>query len=326
MSRFKRHTVTWLLYSASLYFFFEYLTDTTTALIHTGSFVMNQVLVFYLNLLFLLPRLQHRSKAFIGINIILVILSSMGHTVGESFSPEESINHVFDIEPLLAHAFPSVLSIFGAFILHTYYKKEENEKKELEIIKAEKNFLTQQINPHFLFNTLNNIYSLSIINDKKAPDALLQLSHMLDYSLYGSREERVSIQQEIEYISNFIELYKLRDDDISSIEFDFHQCLPQSKITPMLLLPFVENAFKHGDLESSANSFIKIAIESSQNEILFSCVNTYTKGKKVDHIGGIGITNVSRRLELLYPKAHSLDIKQDLTTFSVTLKITTHEV
>ncbi len=334
MKMYQKHIIIWVLYSLSLYFFFEYLTDTTTAVIHVASFVGNQLIAFYINLHVLLPKLyqKHRYALYVVCNVFLVFGGSLINTYSESFTPEaiqkgKHVIKLFDLEPLFAHAMPSVLSIFAAFMLYAYYKRKQQEEKELEIVKAEKSFLVQQINPHFLFNTLNNIYSLTIDNDPRGSEAILQLSKMLDYSLYGNKYEFVPLKEEITYILNFINLFKIKDDEINNISFTYKDVDPEVKIAPMLLLPFVENAFKHGNIEDVNNGFIEIIISTEEkNSVYFSCINTYSTTKKSDNVGGIGITNVTRRLELLYPNKHDLLIIPSENQYKVILKVDAHEV
>ncbi len=325
-----KHLFFWCTHALLLYLFYEYLLTTKAAIIHTASFIFHQLIAFYINLYFLLPKLyqKHRYTFFIFYNSILVIGSSLLHTYIETFFSHnnEGSNHSIKLEPLLAHALPSLLAVFGAFILYAYSKRKQQEQKELEILKAEKKFLIQQINPHFLFNTLNNIYSLTLENNPKASEALLHLSKMLDYSLYGNKNEFVPLTNEVLYIKNFIALFKLKDDEIQNIIFNCENTSPSSTIAPLLLLPFVENAFKHGNIEDLKNGRINIRISSNNNEIEFHCSNTYCKNKSVDGVGGIGITNVSRRLELLYPKQHTLTIFDENQIYNVVLKIYPNEV
>jgi LytS/YehU family sensor histidine kinase len=145
---------------------------------------------------------------------------------------------------------------------------------------------------------------------------------MLDYSLYGNNEEFVSLKDEIAYIENLIALFKLKDDEITNIVFDYKNTNTQSKIAPMLLLPFVENAFKHGNIEDIENGNIGIELSSTNHKnIDFKCYNTFSTNKKIDKIGGIGIVNVKRRLELLYPNNYMLTIENNEHQYKVHLKI-----
>ncbi|WP_196888539.1 sensor histidine kinase [Aureivirga sp. CE67] len=318
-----KHITIWLIYSFLLFSFYLIGSNTSSAIIHTVSFVGNQLLAFYLNHYFLLPKTFEKRKyiTYAFSNIILILFGAFSNTFIEGFFGHKSEHFELNLESLYAHSLPTVLAIFIAFIIYTYLKRLKQEQKELELLKSEKNFLIQQINPHFLFNTLNNIYSLTIENNPKGSEAVMQLSKMLDYSLYGNKHEFVSIIDEKKYIENFIKLFSLKDEEIDGISFTTKNINIETKIAPMLLIPFVENAFKHGNIEE--NNIGKIAIElfEDENEINFSCVNTFREGKKIDQIGGIGIVNVTRRLELIYPKKYDLNIEKKEGLFKVYLKI-----
>lgn len=191
------------------------------------------------------------------------------------------------------------------------YFKNEKIKNELktEKISAELAFLKSQLNPHFLFNTINNIYTLTYQKSEKAPDAMLKLSEIMQYMLYESNEAFVDLEKEVRYLYNIIELQKMRysDDVFLDVQLlgDFHN----KKIAPLLLAPFVENAFKHGDL-SDAGFPMHIYLFIKQENLHFVVENKKSKQNK-DELGGVGLNNVKRRLELLYPDNHSLEITED---------------
>lgn len=298
---------------------------------HSLTFAFVQGVAFYINLKVLLPFFFDKKRyiTFGILNIILLVVGTFGTTLLEDgLSPSKPktghtiLESYYTVEALLAHSVPVFIGVFIALIAHIYLQRLQQEQAEKERVSAEKNFLIQQINPHFLFNALNNIYSLSIENNPKVSDSILQLSKMLDYSLYGNNEEFVSLKDEIAYIENLIALFKLKDDEITNIVFDYKNVNTQSKIAPMLLLPFVENAFKHGNIEDIENGNINIELSSTNHKnIDFKCYNTYNINKKTDKIGGIGITNVKRRLELLYPNNYKLTIENNEHQFKVHLKI-----
>ncbi|APD06767.1 histidine kinase [Flavobacteriaceae bacterium UJ101] len=329
-----QHFYIWLLYGLFLFAIFLLFTDYTTAFINVAVTLFIQIGIYYINLYLIISSFYEKKRYFyyIFINILLIIVSffvsEIAEELNEMFIEVIESEHYENYNPkaLISHTIPSLLSIFASFFTYSYYKQNQEEKKKLAILSAEKNFLIQQINPHFLFNTLNNIYSLSLDHDPKGPEAIMQLSKMLDYSLYGGRKGKVTLQNEIKYIQHFIDLFKLKDEDIQNIKFDYSEADVNKQIAPMLLVPFIENAFKHGNIESSQeNSFIKITLKTCDDYCIFNCVNTYSIRKSVDHIGGIGVQNVSRRLELLYPKKHNLKIEQNEKEYSVSLKIALNE-
>lgn len=192
-----------------------------------------------------------------------------------------------------------------------------NEKLETEM-----KFLKSQINPHFLFNTLNNIYAMAWIKSDRTPEIVMKLSEMLRYMLYNVNQDYVSLSDEIQYIRHFIDLYNLKDDQNGQIYLDFGPHKQDAKIAPMMLIPFVENAFKHGQIEDLRHGWIKMTIKSEQHWLLFHIANSvpkqvYTK----DKVGGIGLGNVRRRLELQYPNLHQLNILNNQNVFEVNLKL-----
>jgi len=194
--------------------------------------------------------------------------------------------------------------------------KEEKNKMELRVLK-------NQLNPHFLFNTLNNLYSFVVNESPKAPDMILRLSGILDYALYKSSKPFVPLQEEVTAIENFIELEKNRYGERLKVSFE-NKVLPTSTISPLLLLSLVENAFKHGASGDVDEPEIKVKITSSQDEIRCRVWNTksqYTGEQNDEYKKGIGLFNVARQLDLIYPNIHELKIEEDQTTFSILLHI-----
>lgn len=189
----------------------------------------------------------------------------------------------------------------------------QNQMSEMALLRS-------QINPHFLFNTLNNIYSLVYQRSDEAPEAVMKLSEIMRYMLYEATSDKVLLQNEINYLKSFIELQLLRIKNRDFVSFTISGNLAGKVISPMLLISFVENAFKHG-VKKGDNPGITINLEVTDNKINFEVVNFNQKGdvKNKDKTGGIGLTNVKRRLELLYHNRFTLDIKQDDNVFHVKL-------
>jgi hypothetical protein len=185
-----------------------------------------------------------------------------------------------------------------------------NQRKQAELLQqnreAELLFLRSQVNPHFLFNTLNNIYSLVYEQSPKAPNAMLQLSELMRYILY-EKKELVSVSREWSYIENFITLQKLRFDHELQSNIAVNGNTDQQWIPPYLLIPFIENAFKHGDFR---NDPLNIRLNVSSARMDFEISNKISTRNK-DESGGIGMDNVKRRLELLYPGKHALTCKTE---------------
>ncbi|WP_111307883.1 sensor histidine kinase [Confluentibacter sediminis] len=341
-----QHALAWVIYTLFIFFIFNWVSDSLSAFIRVFSIISIQMVVFYSNLKWILPVYYHTKRylTYVVINLVFVIFGAILGEYLEERTPiyqsealevqqyytekglingeyDENTLELFDIEQLFSHAMPIVLIIFISYFMYNFHMRKQEEAKVLAIITAEKNFLVQQINPHFLFNTLNNIYSLTHKTSPKGSKAVLQLSKMLDYSLYIMKEGRVSLKDEIGYINNFIALFKLKDSAMNKIAFEYSNANPNQKIAPLLLIPFVENAFKHGDIADVKNGFVTIKIKTEHDFLLFDCINSYQEKKNVDKTGGIGIANVSRRLELLYPEQHELKIEEAENVFSISLKI-----
>ena len=240
----------------------------------------------------------------------------------EFFNPYRRMRFIYLFTQTLAIYFLST-----AFKTSQFALKKEKEASELksENLNSELKFLRSQINPHFLFNALNNIYSLSVLKSEDTPKNILKLSEMLRYIIYDCNAEKVALEKEINYINNYIDLQKLKDDQIQSIAVDFEHVDPKKLISPMILIPFVENSFKHSKIEDIENGWIKMKMETKGEELIFQISNSVPElTHSKDSIGGVGLENVRRRLELLYPDRFELQIDEESNSFSVKLNIILH--
>ena len=190
----------------------------------------------------------------------------------------------------------------------------------LEKQSGELALLRSQINPHFLFNTLNNIYSLVYKKSEDAPEAVMKMSSIMRYMLYDATTDSVLLEKEIEYLKSFIELEKLRIRHKDFVELNISGNVEGRTIAPMLLIPFVENAFKHGS-RNVTNPGIRINLSIGPHEIRFNVSNHLRKNATItrDQVGGIGLTNIRRRLNLLYSGKHQLDISSGEELYTVQL-------
>ncbi len=191
----------------------------------------------------------------------------------------------------------------------------EKEKTDSEL-----NLLKQQINPHFFFNTLNNIYSMSRKQSEDTPEAILQLSDLMRYVIYKGQENTVTLQQEIKYIEDYIELQKLRLHQNFDCQFDINVDKIESHVTPLLFIILVENAFKHGIETASEDSYLHIRLDQDEKGITFSCSNSIEDHNTITTTG-LGLTNLKRRLELGYPDSHSLDVQKSDRDYQAILRI-----
>jgi len=217
----------------------------------------------------------------------------------------------------------SILAVLIKLLKYGYEQQNASIQLLKEKTDAELAVLKGQINPHFLFNTLNNIYSLALKKSDLTAEAVLKLSEMLDYLLYECNTDLVTMQKEIRLIRNYIYLQKIRYGERLDIQFNTEHFNDQ-RIPPMILLPFIENSFKHGVGKQSKKVWIKIQLFIEDQSIHFGILNSKSIQKKVDNnstSGGIGLENVKKRLELLYQKNYSLEIKDQTDIFSVKLLI-----
>jgi LytS/YehU family sensor histidine kinase len=292
----------------------------------------------YFNLFVLLPHLFKKQRFFLYSVSVLGVVSLAAFIIdfilvyplntfvqGEEYF--ESLNFMvsfnFAVFTLIYVGITTVLSLMREwFVLQKItdqFRDIEREKLEAEL-KA----LKSQINPHFLFNTLNNLYSLTLDKSEKAPGLVLKLSDMMRYILYECNDRYVMLDKELEFIKNYLDLQKIRLDDTVPIKFDTKGDAGQNKIAPLLFEPLIENAFKHGALSRNNNGYINILFNFEERErVELQIENRYLRDwQEKDNEGkGIGLKNVRRRLELLYPERHELDIKTEEDLFRVSLKL-----
>jgi len=197
-------------------------------------------------------------------------------------------------------------------------KNAEKEKLQREI---ELNYLKEQVNPHFLFNSLNSIYSLSRQRSPETPDLVMQLSELMRYQLESSKKNIVLLKEELEFVENYVLLEEKRLSDRCSIEFLIKGDVLQLRIAPMLLIPFVENAVKHGAQSTNEKSTIDISVAIKNTSLYFCVVNSKPSMVSISSREGLGLENVRRRLNLLYPNSHRLEIEDKEKEYRVSLTV-----
>ncbi len=219
-----------------------------------------------------------------------------------------------------------VVFLSVAITLFEYWNREQRRKQAAtrEKVEAELKLLKSQIHPHFLFNTLNNIYSLALQKSEQAPDAVLKLSGLLDYLIYQGENERVSLRKETDLIRNYIELETLRYGDRLDLDFQVSGDPENIRIAPLLLIPLVENAFKHGISRSRQPQSLILKLEISRRNVDFYIENTKPPVRDPKPAtGGLGLENLRKRLEILYPGKHTLEIEEEATRYATRLKLET---
>jgi hypothetical protein len=222
----------------------------------------------------------------------------------------------------LTSAAPPIALKLGLDIIKGVTRRLRVERDNLNL---ELSFLKSQINPHFLFNTLNNIYTLTLKGSPQASDLILHLSDMMRYTLYESDSAKVSLEKEVGFLRNYMELESVRYGKAAEINLDFNEDdVGDQEIAPLLIFPFVENAFKHGQNNTSGKCFVVVKIKVENRNIEFEIINSKKDMPELRRsVGGIGQTNSRKRLELLYPDRHLLTIENSAEQYTVKLSITT---
>ncbi|MBU1822650.1 MAG: sensor histidine kinase [Bacteroidetes bacterium] len=196
---------------------------------------------------------------------------------------------------------------------------------EKENIQLEFDFLKAQVNPHFLFNTLNNIYSFSIQAPDRVPGTLLKLADLMRYTLYQTEAPLVPLSQELSFLRSYVELQRIRHEDDTPLSFEVHGTPGTLTIAPLLLIVFVENAFKHGPQASAQRGWVRIRATVENGQLRFEVSNsTHAPAEQTEERGGVGLTNAQRRLNLLYPDRHQLTRKQEADSYHVLLLLDLH--
>lgn len=218
--------------------------------------------------------------------------------------------------------FVLAIGISYRFLSDNVKEQEAKKEKENERLKSELSFLRSQISPHFMFNVLNSVVALSRRKPEMVESVVVKLSELMRYMIYETSDAKVAISKESNYLESYIELQKIRFGNDIAIHFESNLTNSASQIEPMLLIPFVENAFKHG-VGMILNPSIHIALQDTPTAMLFTVRNQVSSQieEKKDASSGIGLTNVKRRLALLYPGLHHLDIQEGKGEYVVTLTI-----
>ncbi|MGK6349721.1 sensor histidine kinase [Parapedobacter sp. DT-150] len=292
------------------------------------------IVIFYVHYFLVNPLLIGSNqywKAIYYIAIILVVSIAVKYAVAlhykdvvlqyrDNENAEKVITPVqYTVVSLMTGLFFMLLST-AVYVISSNFKNHEQRKSlENEKLNAELAFLKSQINPHFLFNSLNNIYSLAYQKSDKTPEAILKLSEIMRYMLYESNEETVLLEEEINYLKNYIELQKLRFKEHVYVDLRVDVEGEEHRIMPLLLISFLENAFKHG-VSTDMSKPIRINIDVHGGRLHFKAENAKSQFNK-DQTKGVGLTNLKRRLQLGYPGKHTIDIVESEHYYSSELFI-----
>jgi LytS/YehU family sensor histidine kinase len=218
-----------------------------------------------------------------------------------------------------------IVSLFGMFLFIRSWYSQQQAIKDLrqENIAAELELLKSQVQPHFIFNMLNNIYSSAFKKSPETAQQILKLSNLIEYSLYDSKKDKVLLDEELTYIRNYVDLQKIRVGDKLDVSINIFDDINGIMVPPLLLLPIIENCFKHGVNKSINPSWIRIDISTTDREITFKIENSLENESQspVSQNSGLGLANVRRRLELIYPNRHDIKIFQEENSFLLVLKL-----
>lgn len=218
-----------------------------------------------------------------------------------------------------------ISSLYGLALEFIQRDRQEIKLKATNL-KNELKLLRRQINPHFLFNAMNNLYAIVQLKPEKAGEFVLKLSDMLRYVTYDCQNDKVSISKEINYLNNYVYFQKWRDQNFQDIQLNIDASLDSLEIEPMLLIPFIENAFKHSyDHDNNHQRWVNISLQNEDNAFVFQVNNSISQSNTQEDVPdeymGIGIENVQKRLDLLYKNKHQLQIKKDSNSFQIKLMI-----
>lgn len=320
------HILFWMFYVAvNIYLNFYWLQDVTSRKstgnmlleVSLGSllYIIPFILLGYYLAYFALHRIINKKNTLL-INIAVIIipysiaielaviimrLIVFPYIFHYSVPAENSLidgRHFFDI--LIQAAFPASFLMAVSFVKGQIEANEREKNLVREKLTAELQLLKSQLNPHFLFNTLNNIYALTRKKSDKAPDVVMKLSELLSFMLYETGNGTITIEKEIKFLEDYIDLQKIRFADNLTVRFNKTIDNPTEPIAPLLLLPLVENAFKHGASENHFDSFINIELKLEKEQLYFTIENSFEGHSQSNHQNNIGLHNTSRQLELLY--------------------------
>lgn len=327
------HLSFWVLYfSYRIYDLHAYISYEKAAM-YTGIPMAFNIIACYVHYFFILPDLFRDKKwmKYLGWLIVLLVpVIAIRILVENQTLAQITANEAYYKTIKLARIISTVWDTLS-FLLFTGmirfvldWFELENKKKQLENEKltAELNYLKSQINPHFLFNTLHNLNSLVHAGAKNATEVIIKLSNIMRYMIYESGKERVMLSHEIEYMNDYVHLESIRLNNSFKLDFKITGQVDTVKIAPLMLITFLENAFKHGVSDQEADCWIQIDLTVDDSQLRYKASNKKVKVNRQSKLkSGFGLDNVKKRLELSYPNAYILDVKDLEETYEVDLTI-----
>ena len=332
-TRYKLHHLLFWMVVFGIWYYLRYLdyTRTETALLVTTIKVIDLALLIYVTNYILIPRLLYRRKfaVFFLSMIVMIVASSIlkMNIIGRVLNAPAMYDLTSNLKTrIYDNVIPHFFLVIAGAAAKLMTDHSRMQKRLVEMAKeraeAELNFLKSQINPHFLFNSLNSVYFLIDKDNKDARIALHKFSDMLRYQLYECNDEKIPIEKEMAYLKDYVDLQRLRREAHDEVEFNCEPDVREFSIEPLLLIPFVENSFKHlSHFGGNRKNLVSIDAARMNGEFSFTVSNTVEYSSVKEPMGGIGLKNVKRRLELLYPDKHALNISEKDGVFTVNLKI-----
>ncbi|QLG44758.1 sensor histidine kinase [Costertonia aggregata] len=337
---YKHHIIFWSIYFVFNVFRWSSIHDDFAYSLKTNiiGFPIHMLLAYF-NVYYLMPKFVYTRKyvsysILILVSLFIMLLVKYNLTyylVSTNVWPEgpeniDSLTLDYAIQTMLGELY--VISFVTAIKITVDRMRANSKLHNLEKrqLTTELKFLRSQVSPHFFFNTLNNIYSLTLEKSNKAPEVVLKLSELMRYLLYATKKRKQNLTSEVECIQNYIDLERIRFDDSLKINIDISGDLQNHTIAPMLLIPIIENCFKHGANKNIGDMFINIDLKVEGDFMYFQVVNTIPEKSQQSNmptrIGGIGLSNVKKRLELGYNKNdYDLSIFEENNMFHVILKL-----
>ncbi len=323
------HVLFWLLLFGAWYFFrYDDYYSVSEALQVTVIKVLFLAALVYITNLILLPVFLYKKRyvAFGVLFILLVFFSSAlkMHMEGIILYGQENFKVWYNFKQrVYDNIIPHFLLVSTGAAIQLLYDYGNTQRSLAAVTKeraeAELNFLRSQMNPHFLFNAINSVYFLIDKNNKDARDALHTFSEMLRYQLYECNVEKITVEKEIEFLTNYVTVQKMRIPKPASVKFDVNKNISSLLIEPLILLPFVENGFKHISHFDDRENYIIIVLNGNQNEMVLMVENS--TANNTSNTPGLGLANVKRRLQLLYPNRHLLVEEKTELMHKVTLHL-----
>ncbi len=300
----------------------------TLAVAYTYGLLSN-VILFYTQVFWLVPKIHIRNRKatyyvlsfsiIIVISLIEIYFDYILYDIFEIYDTDEFVDNFSVI--VAVNVIYSVAGFY--YIFRLAHKKSEKEKQLLkeESLTAELKYLKAQLNPHFLFNGINSVYHLIGKNNDLAKDTLLQFSELLRYQLYESGTQ-IILEKELAFVLQYIKMEKTRKGSDIQLTYDIEFENDTKKIVPLLLIPIIENAFKYcSNHTNDSDNIVNIDIKEVGGKLSLNCTNTFDEMTVENTVGGIGLTNVKRRLSLIYPEKHELIIRKENSRFMVNLTI-----